>query len=63
VLEVARGLYDAAREHKRLAQRHRRAAIRAQETLERFCAENGIELELVTKSEEGQGHGEGEARD
>lgn len=57
-IDVARRMQGEVAEHKHLAQHHRRQARARARALEEFCRRNGIELELLTKSEEGHGHGE-----
>lgn len=53
----ARRMAGDVRDHKREQRRHRVAAKVAARALEEFCRKNAIELELVTQSEEGHGHG------
>ena len=49
-LQEASTLYARAREHKRLADQHRKAARRTMEELRALCLEYGFNFEVVTGS-------------
>lgn len=55
VLEQAQAIRREAATHKRNAQRERRAAQQSMERLRMFCEQNGINFEVIVRSDKDNG--------